>query len=170
MENSVVFALDTNIFIEAHKRYYAFGILPAFWETLIKLARDGCVVSIDRVKNELDRGNDWVAEWANREFRDYFASTATEPVFQRYQQLLKWAEGDVQFKPKAIEDFASGDNADAWLIAYAAANNCVLVTHEVFQENVRSKIPIPNACKFIGVPYMNTFEMLQTLGVQFCHC
>ena len=29
-----VFVLDTNIFIEAHRRYYAQDLCPGFWECL----------------------------------------------------------------------------------------------------------------------------------------
>ena len=36
-----VFLLDANVFIEAAKRYYAFGIAPGYWDALIKHAGAG---------------------------------------------------------------------------------------------------------------------------------
>lgn len=32
----VVYALDTNVFIEAHRRYYALDLCPEFWECLVR--------------------------------------------------------------------------------------------------------------------------------------
>ena len=45
-----LFVLDTNIFIEAHRRYYARDICPGFWECLIHFALAEKLQSIDRVR------------------------------------------------------------------------------------------------------------------------
>lgn len=39
------FVLDTNIFIEAHRRYYGLDLCPGFWEPLRHFAQRGRVVS-----------------------------------------------------------------------------------------------------------------------------
>lgn len=57
--------------------------------------------------------------------------------------------------------------ADGWLAAYAKVYNAVLVTNEVFNENVRRKVPLPNICKQFGISHANTLEMLRGLGVRF---
>lgn len=57
------FVLDANVFIEAARRYYAFDLAPGFWESLIHYAKNGRIRSIDRVKQELERGKDQLAEW-----------------------------------------------------------------------------------------------------------
>jgi len=49
MTESLRFVLDTNVLVEAHRRYYAFDIAPCFWRVLLKLADRGHIVSIDRV-------------------------------------------------------------------------------------------------------------------------
>ncbi len=41
-----MFVLDTNIFIEAHRRYYGLDLCPGFWEALRYYARRGRVASI----------------------------------------------------------------------------------------------------------------------------
>lgn len=50
------YVLDANVFIEAAHRYYAFDLVPRFWDSLLHHAEDGVIGSIDRVKQELDRG------------------------------------------------------------------------------------------------------------------
>jgi hypothetical protein len=45
-----VFVLDAAVFIEAHRRYYAFDLAPKFWGSLVQHAEHGQVESIDHVK------------------------------------------------------------------------------------------------------------------------
>jgi len=56
---------------------------------------------------------------------------------------------------------------DGWLVAFAKANQMVVVTHEEHAPDVKKKIPIPNACIEFGVDYCNTFEMLDELNERF---
>lgn len=65
MNGSPPFVLDTNVFIEAAKRYYAFDIVTVFWDELITQERGGRIRSIDRVKDELDHCRDALTQWAN---------------------------------------------------------------------------------------------------------
>ncbi|WP_224788866.1 DUF4411 family protein [Pandoraea terrae] len=57
--------------------------------------------------------------------------------------------------------------ADPWLIAKAIASDATVVTHESLNHDVRRKFLIPNLCQHLGVPFMNTFQMLHTLDAQF---
>lgn len=53
-----LFALDANIFIAAHRSYYAFDIAPGFWNALLELAKEGKLVSIVQVEDDLKKGYD----------------------------------------------------------------------------------------------------------------
>ena len=59
---TVPFLLDTNVFIEAHRRYYAFDIHPGFWNCLYHLFQTNQAVSLDRVRTELLGGNDELSD------------------------------------------------------------------------------------------------------------
>lgn len=50
MSVSSQYLLDANVFIEAARRYYAFDLVPSFWNKLVSLASNGDILSIDRVK------------------------------------------------------------------------------------------------------------------------
>ena len=78
---------------------------------------------------------------------------------------MNWVQNSSQFKPEAKSKFAAG--ADGWLVAYAQAHNAVVVTHEKFSADAKSRVIIPNVCQQFNVRYLNTFEMLRQLGVQF---
>jgi hypothetical protein len=163
-----VFVLDTNVFLEASKRYYAFDIAPAFWRRLVALASSGQVLSIDRVQDELTGCQDAVSAWATNDFGSYFVDTRSDKdVILLYANLIKWAYAHSQFSQAAKDEFAIASNADAWLVAYAKVHDCILVTHEEFGPTIQRKIPIPNVCRDFGVTVADTFEMLRQLGVSF---
>lgn len=160
-----IYLLDANVFVEAARRYYAFDILPPFWDLLVGHAARGVVCSVDRVKDELLRGKDELAEWVVNEFKSAFRRTDTSDVVNMYRTIMSWVSLHSQFKPEAKSEFAVA--ADGWLIAYALVHGCTLVTHEQYEPNCRRKVKIPNVCKQFGVETINTFDMLRQLGVRF---
>ena len=159
------YVLDANVFIEAARRYYAFDLAPPFWENLIYHAASGRIRSIDRVRAELERGNDELATWVMGDFSDGFASTDEEDIISSYTEVMDWVYGQDQFSDAAKADFASG--ADGWLVAYAKSKGRIVVTHEVLDPGIKRKVPIPNVCDAFGVTPVDTFAMLRELGVRF---
>jgi predicted nucleic acid-binding protein len=159
------YVLDTNVFIEAAKRYYAFDLAPAFWESILQHAAKGQIYSIDRVQEELERGNDELATWAKGDISEAFASSDQEEIINSYTAVMGWVYAQDQFTDAAKADFANG--ADGWLVAYAMSKGCIVVTQEVLDPVIRRKVPIPNVCEALGVRYVDTFTMLRELGVRF---
>src|SRR5438093_5846660 len=132
------YVLDANVFMQAARHYYAFDIVPGFWQALVQHAQIGTVLSIDRVKTkEIDRGNDNLKYWVNTTFLPWFAPTDDVNVIDAYRRVMQWAHAQTQFTDAAKAEFASADNADAWLVAYTLANGCVLVTHEQFAPDAK---------------------------------
>jgi hypothetical protein len=155
--------LDANVFIEACNRYYAFDIVPAFWTQLVELASNGRILSIDRVKDELQHPIA-LKQWANGAFDAWFASTNEKDVIQTYSAIMQWAQGQAQYSGAAESEFADASNADPWLVAYAQVKKLVLVTHEQPSLAIK-RIPIPNVCTAFGVQYIDSFAMLRALQV-----
>ncbi|CUQ65937.1 PIN domain protein [Candidatus Nitrospira inopinata] len=165
MTNGPTYVLDANVFIQAARRYYSFDVVPGFWDSLEQQAANGHLRSIDRVKQELGRGKDKLAAWAKSNFNDAFVSTDKDDVIRAYGEVMAWVRAQSQFSDAAKADFASG--ADGWLVAYAKAKGCVVVTEEVWNPSIKRKVPIPNVCQAFDVPFVDTFEMLRRLGVRF---
>jgi predicted nuclease of predicted toxin-antitoxin system len=78
-----------------------------------------------------------------------------------------WGQRQSHFTSQARREFAEADNTDPWLVAYAKAKQCVLVTLEKDNPAMRRKIPIPSVCQAFQVPYVDTFKMLRKLNVTF---
>lgn len=164
MPDPPTYVLDADVFMTAARSYYAFDLVPRFWDTLINQASEGRVLSIDYVKKDIDRGKDDLTEWANESFHDWFDSTDGEDVINAYRQVISWAQGQNQFTDAAKAEFAN--SADGWLVAYALAKGCTVVTNERFDANIRRKIKIPNVCQAFNVPCVDTFGMLRQLGIR----
>lgn len=163
MDDSI-YVIDSSVFIDAARRYYAFDLAPRFWEWLVDLAEDGRIESVDRVKQELDKGKDELTEWADNHFSDAFKSTDDKEVTRAFRSIMEWVN-QRDYLDTAISEFA--DCADGWLVAYALANKRIVVTHEAFSPDKKSTVPIPNVCKSFNVSYATLFEMLRALGVRW---
>ncbi len=79
MSSSQVFLLDSNVLMTAARQYYAFDIAPCFWTSLSHHAGNGELRSIDRVRDEINRGNDELVVWTNF----FLASTWDIPLPSR---------------------------------------------------------------------------------------
>ena len=166
MTGDPVYVLDANVFIEAARRYYAFDVAPAFWTSLVHHAAQSRIQSIDKIKEELERGNDELADWIKiGNMSDAFASTDQEDVINIFSEMMRWVQGTAQFYDAAKAQFASG--VDGWLVAYAKAKNCIVVTHEEYHPDAKNRVPIPNVCRAFDVRSVDTFQMLRDLGVRF---
>lgn len=164
MMTSGVFLLDANVFIEAARRYYAFDIVPSFWPKLVMAAETGRVITIDRVREEIVKNNDDLAQWLVDDFSTWIASSSTPEVVQAYGVIMQWVyDAKRSFISNAKSEFASG--ADGWLIAYALVQSCCLVTHEAYKPDIQRKVPIPNVCRAFGIPYVDTFALMRELSV-----
>ncbi len=160
------YLLDANIFIEAKRRYYAFDVCPGFWEALLAHHGNGNLRSVDRVRTELVRGADDLAEWViNQVPSGLFDGTDDATIAGQFGSMMAWVQAQTQFMPIAKAEFASA--ADGWVGAYAKVHGFIVATHEVAKPDARKRVPLPNVCDAFGVPYINTFDMLRALGTRF---
>ena len=164
---SPVFVLDSNVFIEAHRRYYAFGICPGFWNCLLYYHKAGRILSIDRVRDEIATGKkDILEKWITDVTpKSFFVSTKNSDIAERYSELMKWVQSSSHYLNTAKKEFAKA--ADGWLVAYAAICGYMVVTHEAYNKDAKNRVPIPILCENLNVNYTDTFGMLESLGVKF---
>ena len=164
MSDAVKYILDANIFIEAKNRYYAFNLCPGFWDSLLHHNSVGNLESIDRVEKELLEGKDNLATWCKKS-TDLFASTDNKFVLADYGDIIQWVQSQERFNDAAKSEFSRG--IDAWIIAYAKANNAIVVTQEASAPKSRKDVKIPDVCNHFNIKCKSTFDMLKKLGVVF---
>lgn len=159
-----VYLLDSNVFMEAARRYYAFDLDSPFWDNLIRLSEEERIISIDKVKTEIERGKDELAKWATNAFHRAFASSDDDDVIKSYGKIMNWVYQQSQYSDAAKAEYA--ESPDGWIIAYAHAKQCIIVTHEVLNPNIKRKVPIPNVCQQFSIQWVDTFKMMRELGVK----
>jgi hypothetical protein len=161
VKGNLKYVLDADVFIQAARQYYAFDLVPRFWDILISLANSGRILSIDRVKEELVRGKDELAEWAKKKFDHAFASTDDPDVIRSYGEVMSWVQAQSRFTGGAKAQFANG--ADGWLVAFAKLNALIVVTHEQPAPGAVTTVKIPDVSHAFKVETVDTFEMLRSL-------
>lgn len=158
----MAYLLDANVFIQAKNLQYGFDFCPAFWDWLERMNAQGKVFSIQQVGDELQAGEDELALWGAAR-GDAFFLPPDNAVLAAAPQLSAWAAGQ-DYAPAAVNTFLQV--ADYWLVAFAAAHQYTVVTHEV-PANSPKKIKIPNACVGLGVRFMTPYQMLRTERARF---
>ena len=162
---ATVFALDANVFIEAHRRYYGLDLCPGFWDCLGYHGERQRLLSIDRVRGELLQGSDALSRWVKKAPAALFVSSAEPDVVRAFREVMDWVARNTQSRPEAKTEFAAA--ADGWLAAYARVHGTVLVTHEQYIPGVKRRVPLGNVCHQFDVPTKDTFSMLRDLEVRF---
>ncbi|WP_055046859.1 DUF4411 family protein [Devosia sp. A16] len=162
----MVYLLDSNVFIEAQNRYYAFDIVPAFWDWMDTVIGPN-VATVAPVRDELIGKDDPLAAWMKQRQNDPWVLPVDDKATQEaYAEIAIELDGSNYRRP-AIEKFLSG--ADPWLIAKAKVLKATIVTHEVAAPDAVKRVPIPNLCVGRKVPCINTFDALRALQAQFRH-
>ena len=83
-----LFVPDTNVFITAHRSYYALNLCPGFWDFLIHHVHSGQILSIDRVHDELVGYGDELSDWVQDAPAEMFVPTSEAPVIAAYQEVM----------------------------------------------------------------------------------
>jgi hypothetical protein len=164
-----VYLIDTSVLTTAHRSYYGFDFCPGFWEAFSIAAQQGLIKSIDKVKGEIERGNDALSVWigAGHLPSDFFLSSRDAAVMAVYGQIQVWASQHAVYSAPEKSKFADAANADPWLVAHAKATGSLLVSLEEKVADNCQKIKIPNVCEqFQVADPLNTFDLLRRLQVR----
>lgn len=164
-----IYVVDSNFFIDAHRRTYPLDIATSFWKRVEQLANDGKIISIDKVKEELYNKNDALELWCKDHLpNDFFKNS--DNVINEYGDVMAWANSkSTHYSTNALKEFMQADEADAFVIAYALndLSNRTIVTLETREPNRKSKVKIPDCCDALGVSCLSTIEMFRQLGATF---
>ncbi|MBI5933838.1 MAG: DUF4411 family protein [Chloroflexi bacterium] len=164
------YCLDTSVYTQAHRQYYAFDLAPGFWKSLKTHAENEVLISPIAVFTELAKGNDELAKWT-KENKGLLFSEPNAKVVESFRQIADFINTRYE-SGQWIRLFLDG--ADPWVIAHAKAHNLIVVTMEgnkgSEEINPRTKrfigkIKIPNMCGHFGVKCISTFELIRALKI-----
>lgn len=160
------YCFDTCAFIEGWHTHYRQKTFPSMWEKLAQLIPSGDVVSPYEVYEELkDRSRPQkdedidIIEWINP-YKDDIFHRATEATTAKLPTVLAYW--------KHIPLRGEKDYADPYVIAFALANNCIVITYEKHRIITSDKkLRIPTICSKVGVKCINLPEFLYLMPWSF---
>lgn len=170
MTETEIFLADANSFIMPYRLYYAFDLVPAYWDVLIEQIKSHRIVVLDMVKSEIDKGKDELSSWLSDIDELTVIPHVNEVTINKYQQILQFVASSGFYKDSALEIWAQTNVADPWLIASAAAQGYTLVTEEhgtgvLSTKNKQKVAKIPDVAERFEVKTINVFEMMRRLGI-----
>lgn len=162
------YLLDSNVLITANALYYETGRIPQFWDWISDEARKGTIKVPDEILREITPGDN------DQAFKNWMTDNSSKLRLvedSSDQYLLQVLSEGYGFGPESLREGVPVENTnDALLVAYALSANgsrCI-VTLEA-EQNIRRPLPspanrkIPLVCDLLGVPRINTFDLIRTL-------
>lgn len=168
MNTGRIYLIDSDVFITAKNRYYAFDVCPGFWSSVIHHHRQGRLFSIDRVSGELLAGQrtEDLVQWVKNDLPPgFFLDMDGGDVAAAYTEIMMWVQRHLRYSDHAKAKFATA--ADGWLVAYAKIHDAIVVTNEASAPESKHEIKIPDVCNQFNVGYKDTFSMLKDLAIRF---
>ena len=138
------YIVDTNVFIRrSPQEEYEEEAFPIHWKNFDKLVKEGVIISIDKVKEELtEKGDEFFLDWTKENehmFYPNFDSDTTPYLTELSSRFSGWYTQNC-------------DKADYFLIAFAKIKELTLVTQEKMNLNTTEEknYKIPTVCHKIG--------------------
>jgi len=163
------YLIDTSSLITPFKRYYPFDLAPPFWKSMEAKIKDGSIVLLDKVYDEVTAGDDELTEWLSGIENISIVSHKDADIVKKCGEILSYVQACGFYRPKALAEWADAKVADAWIVACASVQNHTVVTFEEPNGNLAkgspcSRAKIPEICDVFDVEYTNLFEMMRQLS------
>lgn len=157
----MIYLIDANVLIDAHRDYYPLERVPEFWDWLLYQGEIGSVKIPLEVYEEVVEGDGPLVDWLSLPG----VRSALE-LHEESDAALVTSVVAVGYAVDLTDDELVKIGRDPFLVAYAAAGapNRVVVTTEVSKPTkTRANRHVPDVCEANGVPSCNTFELTRRL-------
>lgn len=156
------YCLDTNVLIEAWQKYYNPKFCPDYWEVLNTLGEKEKIFIPEEVFQEIERTDDDLLKWLKGSKIPRYKTSGS--VIVCLQQIYA---ADPKYE-RLVDSTKGRSLADPWVIAHAMNEDAIVVTKEEKVTASNSKrIKIPNVCENMGVRWINDFQLIDELGINF---
>ena len=159
------YLLDTNFFLDSSLKYYQNDFFQDFWEWIGYISQSPSVKTINKVKQELDKKDDFISDFIKSLPKEFFIDERN--YIDAYAQIIQKSQ-NMNFNQSAKENFAKEHKADAWLIAVALKDGYTVVSNEKIPDKKEKKnIKIPRMCQELNIRCVNIFDFIKEQKVQF---
>jgi len=158
--SSTKYCLDANVLIQAWNKYYSPKLCPGYWTALNEFGKKGRVFVPQHVFEEIVRTEDDLADWLKK------SQIPVYPVDEGVTKCLSDLFAADASHQLLADNTRYRSMADPWVIAHAMKEKACVVTKEE-KITTGNKVKIPNVCDNMGVRWINDFEMVAELALQF---
>lgn len=156
------YCLDANVLIQAWQKYYSTKICPDYWNVLNELGVNNKIFLPEMVYEEITRTDDDLSKWLKQ---------SSIPEYKIDTPVTEWLKEIYAQNPlhiNLVDNTKQRSLADPWVIAHALKENAIVVTKEekITAANAK-RIKIPNVCDNMGVSWINDFQFIEELNIQF---
>ena len=162
MSKAVKYCLDANVLIQAWQKYYSPRFCPTYWEVLASFGSTNKIFVPEQVYDEIVRAEDDLSGWL-KSSKIPIHKTTTEVT-----EKLKAIYAANPIHQYLVDNTKQRSLADPWVIAHAMEENATVVTKEekVMAPNT-TRIKIPNVCDNMNILWVNDFQFIREVGIQF---
>lgn len=171
VNSSEKFLIDANTLMTASRFFYAYDLVPSFWESFEDEIKTGNIILLDMVKAEIDKGQDELKQWVSEREDDFEICNHVDPeIILKYAEVMQYIQECGFYNEKGLNDWARNEVADPWLIEAAAAKGYKLITFEqsagsLNVKNKSGRVKIPDVAKHFDVEVHNLYHMMRQLKI-----
>jgi predicted nucleic acid-binding protein len=159
---SSLYCLDANVLIQAWQKYYNPKFCPSYWDVLTTLGKQDKIFIPELVYEEITRTEDELSTWLKGS--KIPIRKISEPVTFCMQRIYLTDP----IHKNLVDNTKARSLADPWIIAHALHEGAVVVTKEEKVTALNStRIKIPNVCDNMGIRWINDFDLIGEMGIQF---
>jgi hypothetical protein len=96
-----MYLLDANVFIDAKNRYFAFDIVPAFWDWLVAQHQAGKLFTVQAVYDEIVDGGDDLAAWMKAQSASFRIAPGSADS-AGLATVSAWVNGQASSRPQSL--------------------------------------------------------------------
>ncbi|KAA9042007.1 DUF4411 family protein [Ginsengibacter hankyongi] len=156
------YCLDANVLIQAWQKYYSPKFCSDYWSLLNDFGENEKIFLPQNVFEEIIRTEDELATWLKN---------SKIPIFEvdgDVTNCLKRIYAANPIHQYLVDNTKQRSLADPWVIAHALKENaCVVTKEEKVTVPKTTRIKIPNVCDNMGIRWINDFQFVEELNIQF---
>lgn len=156
----MLFLLDANTLIDAHRDYYPMDRVPGFWNWLLRNAADGRVkIPVEPYEEVVAGRQDDLVRWLRLNRTTLRLEETAHPDFVA-------AVVDRGYARDLGDDEIEKLGHDPFLIAYAfrdPRNRCVVTNEASKPGRKRANRHLPDVCEAVGVRSIHLFRLIREL-------
>lgn len=156
----MLFLLDANTLIDAHRDYYPMDRVPEFWNWLLRMAADDRVkIPVESCEEVMAGRPDDLVQWLRNHRKTLEFAEMAQPESVA-------AVVDRGYAPDLKDDEIEELGRDPFLVAHAfrdPGNRCVVTNEASKSSRRRANRHLPDVCESVGVRCIDLFRLIREL-------